>query len=230
MSKELATAIGKAYETLEEKCGVKDVPVAVRSSAIDEDGAADSFAGLHDTYLNIRGVNEVVEAIIRCWESLQNERAQEYREARSLDSASALMGVVVQQLVNADISAVAFSANPITGSRDEIVINANYGLGEAVVSGATTPDTIIVSKTDHRIQTLSIGAKEVMTVRTEDGTTEKSTPRIMRNQPSLTPEQAASIADLVALMEDHHGWPVDLEVAIQGTDIFLLQCRPITTL
>ena len=230
MPEDLAAEIRVAYASLEETSGIPDLPVAVRSSAVDEDGSGDSFAGLHDTYLNIRGAESVIGAVIKCWRSLTNERALEYRTAKGLGAGSALMGVVIQQLVFADVSAVAFSANPISGDRTEIVINANYGLGEAVVSGETTPDTIIVNKNDLQQQALTIGSKEVMTVRTEQGTAEKSVPRIMRDQPVLTSEQAADIAKLAQRLEDQHGWPVDLECAIHGANLYLLQCRPITTL
>ena len=206
------------------------MPVAVRSSAVDEDGIGESFAGLHDTFLNVIGAEDVVEAVIKCWRSLGNEQAIEYRKNNGLEIDSAAMGVVVQQLVFADVSAVAFSANPINGSRDEVVINSNYGLGEAVVSGLTTPDTIIIDRNDLSNQAVSIGAKESMTVRTENGTEEKPVPRIMQGMAVLTEEQATEIAELVVNLENHNGWPVDVELAIQDSQLYLLQCRPITTL
>ena len=206
------------------------MPVAVRSSAVDEDGIGESFAGLHDTFLNVIGAEDVVEAVIKCWRSLGNEQAIEYRKNNGLEIDSAAMSVVVQQLVFADVSAVAFSANPINGARDEVVINANYGLGEAVVSGLTTPDTIIIDRNDLSNQAVSIGAKESMTVRTENGTEEKPVPRIMQGMAVLTEEQATEIAELVVNLENHNGWPVDVELAIQDSQLYLLQCRPITTL
>ncbi len=230
LSDQLDQEIRSAYAELQRRSGAEDVAVAVRSSAVDEDGVDDSFAGLHDTYLNVRGATAVVAATVNCWRSLKNERAIDYRRSRGLDVDSAVMGVVVQQLVLADASAVAFSANPITGDRTEVLINANYGLGEAVVSGATTPDTIVVSKTDLGAQELTVGSKEVMTVRTSEGTEEKSTPRVMRDLPALNQEQVAEVARLAIGMEEQHGWPVDLECALKGEQLFLLQCRPITTL
>ena len=230
MPAEVSAEIRQAYTALEKICGAPDVPVAVRSSAIDEDGAGDSFAGLHDTYLNIVGAEAVIGAVIRCWRSLNNQHALDYRVSKGLDVGSAQMGVVVQQLVFADASAVVFSANPISGNRDEVVVNANYGLGEAVVSGTATPDTIVIQKNDFSNQKLTIGAKEYMTVRTDDGTAEKPVPRIMRGVPAISEEQAAEIAELAVNLEDHNGWPVDVECAIQGSQLYLLQCRPITTL
>lgn len=161
---------------------------------------------------------------------LGNEQAIEYRKNNGLEIDSAAMSVVVQQLVFADVSAVAFSANPINGARDEVVINANYGLGEAVVSGLTTPDTIIIDRNNLSKQAVSIGAKESMTVRTENGTEEKPVPRIMQGMAVLTEEQATEIAELVVNLENHNGWPVDVELAIQDSQLYLLQCRPITTL
>ncbi|MBT3994473.1 MAG: hypothetical protein HOF01_01625 [Chloroflexi bacterium] len=226
----LIDEIKQAYTTLERTCGVIDVPVAVRSSAVDEDGVGESFAGLHDTYLNIIGAENVIEAVIKCWRSLANDEAIAYRKANGLDFDSAQMGVVIQQLVFADVSAVAFSANPITNNRNEVLINANYGLGEAVVSGLVTPDTIIVDRNDLTQQTVAIGAKEKMTVRTENGTEEKKVPRIMQGMAVLTDAQATEIAELVINLENHNGWPVDVELAIHDSQLYLLQCRPITTL
>lgn len=227
---DLASDIRNAYARLEEISDTPNLPVAVRSSAIDEDGSGESFAGQYDTFLNVIGADSVSEAVVRCWRSLGNHRAMEYRNSRAKDTSPAPMAVVVQQLIFADVSAVAFSANPITGDKSEVVINANYGLGEAVVGGSATPDTFVVSKDNFSQQTLIIGSKEVMTVRTPHGTEEKKVPRIMREMPALTSEQAAEIAEMACRLENTNGWPVDLECAFQGPNLYLLQCRPITTL
>ena len=230
MPADVAAEIKQAYAALERLCSVIDVPVAVRSSAVDEDGIGESFAGLHDTFLNVIGADAVAEAVIKCWRSLGNEQAIEYRKNNGLEIDSAAMGVVVQQLVFADVSAVAFSANPVNGSRDEVLINANYGLGEAVVSGLTTPDSIVIDRNELSKQVVTIGAKESMTVRTENGTEEKPVPRIMQGMAVLTEEQATEIAEIVVNLENHNGWPVDVELAIHDSQLYLLQCRPITTL
>ena len=230
MPADVASEIRHAYAALERLCSVIDVPVAVRSSAVDEDGIGESFAGLHDTFLNVIGAEVVIAAVIKCWRSLGNDQAIEYRKNNGLEIDSAAMGVVVQQLVFADISAVAFSVNPINGDRDEVLINANFGLGEAVVSGLTTPDTIVVDRNNHSQQAVTIGAKENMTVRTENGTEEKPVPRIMQGMPVLSEDQATEIAELVVNLENHNGWPVDVELAIHDSQLYLLQCRPITTL
>ena len=230
MPPDVSAEIKEAYKVLERTSAVIDVPVAVRSSAVDEDGIGESFAGLHDTFLNVIGADPVIEAVIKCWRSLGNQHAIDYRVANGLEVESARMGVVVQQLVFADVSAVAFSANPISGNREEVVINASFGLGEAVVGGLVTPDTIVIKRSDLSRQSLTIGAKESMTVRTENGTDEKPVPRIMRGMPALSEDQATEIAELVVSLEKHNGWPVDVECAIHDSQLYLLQCRPITTL
>ena len=116
-------------------CSMADPRVAVRSSAVDEDGAAHSFAGQYETYLNIVGVDAVAEAIVRCWTSVHTARALAYRQEQGLSVAGVRLAVLVQQLIPADAAAVVFSANPVTGSRDEVVINAGWGLGESMVRG-----------------------------------------------------------------------------------------------
>lgn len=229
-ARELCDAVHRMYSELESRTGADGVPVAVRSSAIDEDGSGDSFAGLHDTYLNIAGSDAVTAAIVKCWASLTSQRALDYRKSKGLDIVSARMGVVVQQLVPADVSAVVFSANPVTGNTNEALINANYGLGESVVSGLATPDTITVQKSDLSRQSVVIGAKEFMSVRTDSGTEEIPVPRIMQSQPALSTEQVCEIAQLAIDLERHCGWPVDVECAIHNSTLYLLQCRPITTL
>jgi pyruvate,water dikinase len=135
-------AIAAAYRELGAACGVPEPPVAVRSSAVDEDGRDASFAGQHDTYLNISGAEQVWWAISRCLASFGAERALAYRREAGLPAAPGRVAVLVQALVAADASGVAFSANPVTGARDEIVVNAAWGLGESIVSGTVTPDEI----------------------------------------------------------------------------------------
>lgn len=227
---ELGAAVREMYTELESRTGVNNVPVAVRSSAIDEDGSGDSFAGLHDTYLNVIGTEAVARAIVKCWSSLKSPQALHYRESKGLDVESARMGVVIQQLVPAEASAVAFSANPITGETSEVLINSNYGLGESVVSGMATPDTIIVQKNDTSQQALTIGAKEFMSVRTLHGTEEQHVPQLLRSQPALSSEQVSEIAQLAINLERSTGRAVDIECAFHDGLLYLLQCRPITTL
>jgi len=207
-----------------------ELVVAVRSSAVDEDGAGASFAGQHETYLNIVGVDSIIQAVTRCWESARSERALEYRRQQGLSLERLQLAVLIQQLVASDVSAVVFSANPITGSRDEIMINASWGLGESIVGGTVTPDTFIVRKSDLAITSRTIADKQHMTVSVPDGTREVDVPRFLRKQASLSDGQAAELAQLALTLETTMGYPVDVECAYAGGQLYLLQCRPITTL
>jgi len=207
-----------------------DFIAAVRSSAVDEDGATASFAGQHETYLNIVGADAIIQAVTRCWESARSERALEYRRQQGLSVERLQLAVLVQQLVASDVSAVVFSANPITGSRDEIMINASWGLGESIVGGTVTPDTFIVRKSDLSVTNRVIADKQHMTVSASGGTREVDVPRFLRAQASLTEEQVAEMAQLTLSLEATMGHAVDVECAYASGELYLLQCRPITTL
>ena len=203
---------------------------AVRSSAVDEDGATASFAGQHETYLNIVGAEEIIQAITRCWESARSERALEYRRKQGLSVELPQLAVLVQQLVTADVAAVAFSANPITSNRAEIMINASWGLGESIVGGTVTPDMFIVRKSDLAITQRVIADKQRMTVSAPSGTREVDVPRFLRKEACLNEEQIVELAKLALTLEATMGRPVDVESAYAGGKLYVLQCRPITTL
>lgn len=222
--------VANAYRQLGETVGEETPAVAVRSSATDEDSAGASFAGQHDTYLNITGEDAISAAIVKCWNSLQNPEAIAYRESAGIALDGARMAVLVQHLVASDTSGIVFSANPITGNRDEVMLNMSWGLGESIVGGMVTPDTFIVSKGDFKITSETIAEKMLMTVSTLDGTKEVDVPRIMRSAPSASPEQVIEAAKMATALEEQLGWPVDAEFAFHGADLFLLQARPITTL
>ena len=207
-----------------------DFIAAVRSSAVDEDGATASFAGQHETYLNIVGADAIIQAVTRCWESARSEHALDYRRQQGLSIERLQIAVLVQQLVAADIAAVVFSANPVTGSRDEIMINASWGLGESIVGGTVTPDTFIVRKSDLAITSRTIADKQHMTVSTPGGTREVDVPRFLRAQSSMNNEQVVEMAKLALTLEATMEHPVDIECAYAGGELYLLQCRPITTL
>jgi pyruvate,water dikinase len=207
-----------------------ELVVAVRSSAVDEDGAAASFAGINETYLNIVGADAIIQAVTLCWESARSERALEYRRRQGLSMDHLQLAVLVQQLVAADTAAVAFSANPITGNRAEIMINASWGLGESIVGGTVTPDTFIVRKSDLSVIQRIIADKQRMTVSAPRGTHEVDVPRFLRNEPSLNDEQVVELAKLALTLETTTERPVDVEAAFAAGVLYLLQCRPITTL
>lgn len=218
-----------AYLQLGERCGIAQPAVAVRSSAIDEDGHQASFAGQHETYLNIVGADAVAEAVQRCWASAHTERALHYRRQHGL-ALDVGVAVLVQQLVRSDVSAVVFSADPRMGDCDRIVINATWGLGESLVAGTVTPDLYVVRKADLEIVARCVAEKTRMTVARPGGTSEVPVPRIMQSEPALNDSQVAALARLARDLELDQGWPVDLECAYEQGRLYLLQCRPITTL
>jgi len=230
LSDELRTEIAAAYRQLAEQTGEAEPRVAVRSSAIDEDGPQASFAGQHETFLNVAGVDAVIEAVERCVDSATTAQVLAYRNLHGLSTEGIGIAVLVQQLVLADVSAVLFSANPINGRRNEMVLTASWGLGESVVGGTVSPDTWIIDATSHDVIMTSIGTKQRMTVAIPGGTREVEVPRMLREQFSLTEAQVREVARLGRMLESVQGWPVDIEIAFAGGELYLLQCRPITTL
>lgn len=226
----LQTLLADAYQQLSVRSQQGNPPVAVRSSAIGEDGQAASFAGQYETYLNIVGLEALYMAIARCWSSAQNARVSAYRQQQGQAASASQMAVLVQQLIPADVSLVAFSANPVTGSRTEMMINATWGLGESLVSGTVTPDSYTVRKADMILIQQQQAAKSVMTILAANGVREVPVPRAMQQLPALTAPQVQEVAQLALTLEQEMGWPVDIECAYQGGTLYLLQCRPITTL
>lgn len=228
--RELRAEIVHAYHLLAARCKVAAPSVAVRSSALDEDGAGASFAGQHETYLNVVGAEAVTDAAARCWASAFSARARDYRRRHGLALEGVRIAVLVQQLIRADVSAVAFSANPVTGNLAEATINASWGLGESVVGGTVTPDTYRVRKADLRLVSRHIAEKGRMTVIAPDGTQEVEVPRFLRTRPALQDDQVMEMTRLATALEQTMGHPVDVECAYQAGRLYLLQCRPITTL
>ena len=205
-------------------------PVAVRSSATAEDLAEASFAGQQDTYLNVRGEDALVEAVQGCWDSLQNPRAIAYRERQGIDAASVSMAVVVQTMVEADAAGVMFTANPANGRRDQTVISAAWGLGEAVVSGAVDTDNLVVAKTDGHMITRSTADKAIMTGYAAAGTAEREVAPDLRREPVLDDQAATELTALGTRIEVHFGAPQDIEWARAAGEFFIVQSRPITAL
>ena len=203
---------------------------AVRSSAVDEDGATASFAGQHETYLNVVGAEAILQSVIRCWESDRSEHAVHYRRQQGLSVERPQLAVLVQQLVSAEVAAVVFSANPVTGNRDEVMINASWGLGESIVGGTVTPDTFIVRKSDLAVVQRVVADKQLMTVSAPSGTHEVDVPRFLRDTSSLDDDQVIEMAKLAVTLETTMEYSVDVECAYAGGELYLLQCRPITTL
>lgn len=208
-----------------------DAQVAVRSSAIDEDSSGFSFAGLHDTVLGIRHEDAFVTAVRQCWASLWTDRSIAYRLSTGLRGDIAI-AVIAQQLVPCDVSFVAFSIDPVSGNEAHVVIDAAWGLGEAIVSGIVTPDHIVVGPFG-RIIDYTIGDKDVMVIAdgsADSGTRQAPVPRAMRRLPALSEVHAETIATFVRKLATQLGHPTDLEGGLAGDRLHVFQARPITTI
>jgi phosphoenolpyruvate synthase/pyruvate phosphate dikinase len=227
---DLREELESAYAELGRRLGTADPPVAVRSSALDEDSAGASFAGAHETCVNVIGIEDVAKSVLVCWASAVTERALTYRRSHDLAEPDAPLPVLVQAMVIADVSAVVFSVNPVTGERDEVVINASWGLGESIVGGSVNPDTYYVSRGDSAEVRHDVAIKERMTVAVEQGSKEVGVPWLMRDKPVLDDDQAREMAELAVTLERECGWPVDLECCWFGGQLYLVQCRPVTAL
>jgi phosphoenolpyruvate synthase/pyruvate phosphate dikinase len=208
----------------------QSVAVAVRSSATAEDLPEASFAGQQDTYLNVRGAEAVLQAVKRCWASLWTARAIGYRAQHAIDQDAVSLAVVVQELVPAEAAGIMFTANPVTGKRDEAVISAAWGLGEAVVGGLVTPDNLTVDKATGEVLARETADKQVMTVRVDGGTEEQPVPEELRDAPVLDDEQAAELVRLGVQIEELYGMPMDIEWALADGTFAIVQARPITAL
>ncbi len=225
---EIADAITGAYGFFGSG---ESLPVAVRSSATAEDLPFASFAGQQDTYLNIVGVEAVLDAVRRCWASLWTDRAVSYRESLGLDQSSVKLAVVVQRMIESSVAGVLFTAHPVTGKRRQAVIDANPGLGETVVSGATNPDHFVVNTATGEIVERRLGDKRVVIRGTAGGGTLRSEESSSSNEACLTDEQVRALAELGARVEAYYGQPQDTEWAIDPSgQLWLTQSRPITTL
>ena len=223
---ELRTAISERYNALGD-----DEAVAVRSSATAEDLAYASFAGQQDTYLNVVGSAALLDAVRRCWASLWTDRAVSYRNANGIDHRGVALAVVVQRMIDAAVAGVMFTANPITGNRNETVIDASPGLGEAVVSGAVNPDHFVVHVVDRRIVARRLGDKRVMISSLPGGGTERQEPADASSEACLDDKQLLQLVDLGQRVQRHFRAPQDTEWAIDSAGhIWLTQARPITTL
>lgn len=210
--------------------GRGDAAVAVRSSATAEDLASASFAGQQDTYLNVRGIDALTEAVISCWASLWTSRAMAYRAREGIRPGDVRLAVVVQEMVAADAAGVMFTANPANGRRDQVVIGAAWGLGESVVSGAVSTDDIVVDAATGKVVSRRTADKQIMTVYADRGTREESVPASRRHRQVLDDAAAAKLAGYGTRIAEHFGSPEDIEWALADGEFFIVQSRPITAL
>ncbi len=204
--------------------------VAVRSSATAEDLPEMSFAGQHDSCLNIFGHSDLLHAMKTCWASLWSDRAIAYRHKHGIEQTSVLMAVVVQRMVPSTASGVLFTANPLTNNHNELVINANWGLGSSVVSGEVSPDEYIVEKTALTITAKTVARKTTMAALEEGCTTHVPVPPEQQSQACLSDEQIRQLAFIGALIEEEFQASQDIEWGVADGQLFILQSRPITPL
>ncbi|WP_455257232.1 phosphoenolpyruvate synthase [Peptoniphilus asaccharolyticus] len=235
---DIEAEIKKAYAEFAKEIGVENPEVAVRSSATAEDLPDASFAGQQDTYLHIRGEEELLNHIRSCWASLWTSRAIYYREKQNFDHFNVSLSVVVQKMVNSEKSGVMFTANPINNSKDEMMINASWGLGEAVVSGMVTPDEYVIDKTNKKIIEKNIASKKTMVVRREDtvGTEEKLVSEVLGEEfveaECLSQDELNTLIERGLKVEELYGSVQDTEWGFDRDtkEFYFLQSRPITTI
>lgn len=224
MPKDIAAEIKKEFKKLGAKW------VAVRSSATSEDSSTAAWAGQLDSFLNTPE-DKVLENVRRCWASLFTPRAIFYRFEKGLNQTKISVAVVVQKMVQSEISGIAFSVHPVTQDRNQLIIEASYGLGEAIVSGQVTPDSYVVEKQPRSIIERTIQNKNRGLYRSAKGDNEwRDTPRTKAEQQALSDKQILELSELILHIEKHYGFPCDIEWAFEGGKFYIVQSRPITTL
>lgn len=228
---EIRSIIIEAYNALCHRIGKENAFVAVRSSATAEDLPEASFAGQQDTYLNVKGPEDLMKYVRKCWASLFGARAIFYREENNFDHSKVYIAVVVQEMVDAEKAGVMFTVHPSTGE-EKILIEGAWGLGEGVVSGTVTPDTYWLDKATGKILEQQISEKKTMfQKKTENGqTVQVSVPDDLKNKRVLDAEELAKLVELGKKIQEHYQFPQDTEWAIENDKIFMLQSRPVTTL
>ena len=225
MAEEVRDRILESYRAMGPDCFV-----AVRSSATGEDGADASFAGMNETYTNVRGEQDLIEAVQNCWASLFAPRVVSYRASRGF-SADPAMAVVVQLMIASERSGVAFTADPTTDATDRVVIEGAFGQGEVVVSGSVEPDNYVVDKKTGKILSRHTGYKSFEIIRGSDGRDQRvELDEVQAEAQVLTDDEVGEIARIAILSEQHAGCPQDTEWAIADGMTYIVQTRPITTL
>jgi pyruvate,water dikinase len=228
---EISSLIIEAYNALCHRIGKENAFVAVRSSATAEDLPEASFAGQQDTYLNVKGPEDLIKYVRKCWASLFGARAIFYREENDFDHSKVYIAVVVQEMVDAEKAGVMFTVHPSTGE-EKILIEGAWGLGEGVVSGTVTPDTYWMDKVTGKILEKQVSEKKTMfQKKTENGqTVQVPVPNELKNKQVLNEHELAQLVELGKNIHEHYQFPQDTEWAIENGKIFMLQSRPVTTL
>ena len=227
-------AIAENYGKLCDQCEIDDLPVAVRSSATAEDLPNASFAGQQDTYLWVKGIDEVIQMAQKCWASLFTPRAIGYRTKMNFPHDKALISVGVQKMVRSRTSGVMFTLDPINGDPSKVVVEGSWGFGEAVVSGAVTPDKFVVDKVVHEVNERTISAKTIECVyQTGKGVVHSDVEPARQAIPCMNDKELIELVEIAKRIEDHYGCPMDIEWAIDHDlefpeNVFIVQSRPET--
>ena len=230
MPPDIEKAVRDRYRELCDREG-EEIFVAVRSSATAEDLPDASFAGQQDTYLNIRGTDDLIEAVRKCWASLYGARAIFYRVKQGFAHEKVNISVVVQKMADAEKAGVMFSSHPSTGD-PLVIIEGAWGLGETVVSGSVSPDNYVFDWRTKEIVEMTIARKEIMTERDQKTgkTVTTPVPDDMKEKRVLSDKDIISLAKYAEILEKHYGIPQDIEWAIEKDTLYILQSRPITTI
>lgn len=224
MPEDIAKEIGASFK----KLGTKYV--AVRSSATAEDSTSAAWAGQLDSFLNTTE-KDLLEKVKHCWASLFTPRAIFYRFEKGLHGTHISVAVVVQKMVESEVSGIAFSVHPVTEDRNQLIIEAGFGLGEAIVSGQITPDSYVVEKKPRRIIDKNISEQERGIYRdTKGGNVWKDIATSEGSLQKLSDEQILELTELILKIEKHYGFPCDIEWALEKSKFYIVQSRPITTL
>lgn len=230
INEQLSIEIMKAYKKLSGFGGLKNIPVAVRTSATAEDSLDASFAGQGDTFLNVLGEVNVVNRVRDCWSSLFTSRSIFYQVKKHYDHFKIGVAVPVQKLINSEVSGIMFTANPVTNAKNEIIVETIWGLGEYIVQGKITPDQHIVDKNSWKIISEEHVSQEIQLIKGDDETKETSVPKTKINKKKIDPSMAIKIAKIGQKLHQHYGKPQDVEFSIDKGKLYIVQTRPITTI
>ncbi len=235
-SKKIRELIAKAktpenieQEILKHFDELKAKHIAVRSSATAEDSTTASWAGELETYLNTPRDN-LLETVKKCWSSLFTPRAIFYRIEKKMQDDDVAVAVVVQKMVESEISGIAFTVHPVTKDSNSMVIEAGWGLGEAIVGGQVTPDTYTIDKKNMKVADVYQSEQEMMIIRDGNETKEAPVPSEKKSQQKLSEKQILELAEICLKIEKHYGKPQDIEWAFEDNKFYIVQSRPITTL
>lgn len=225
---ELASEIVKSYKKLSGM--FKSALVAVRSSATAEDLPGASFAGQQATFLNVKGDANLLQRVRDCWASLFTARAIFYRAQNKIDNSKVKISVIVQKMVQSDVSGVMFTLDPVTNDKDKIIIEAVWGLGEMIVQGSVVPDNYVVQKDTFFILSKEISDQSIQLTKRGVETKESEVPKKLRDKQKISDEEVIKLAKIAAGLQKHYYFPQDIEWAKEGNKLYIVQTRPVTTI